>query len=80
MFSKLTLRPVMGTDNFLRGDQDYLYEVDGLPVGERALVGERASSHRWEILRNKDGAKGEWTGDYKSAEDALAALQKEFEK
>ena len=56
-----------------------MYQVDGLPRGERALVGERAGSHRWEILRNKDGEKGDWTGDYNSAEDALAALQKEFE-
>lgn len=35
--------------------------------------------YRWQVLRVKKGVQGQWTGDYKTAQDALAALQKEFD-
>jgi hypothetical protein len=80
MSTTLTLRPISGTENFQQGDHVYQYEVNGLPPGERFLVGEDVASRRWQILRTKDVVHGDWTGGYKSAEDALEAIQKEFEK
>jgi hypothetical protein len=76
--TKLKLRPISGTQNFQHGDHTYQYEVDGLPLGERASIAEDGVSHRWQILRTKDGVQGNWTGDYETAVDALAALQEEF--
>jgi hypothetical protein len=60
------------------------YEViddeSGKQVG--SIDNERASSlpASWQISRVKDGASsGEPTGDYATAEDALAAFQREFD-
>jgi hypothetical protein len=75
---KLTLRLSQRTHNFEKGDYDSLYDVCGLPTGERASVAENAKSRRWQILRTKDAATGDWTGDYETAQDALAVLQKEY--
>jgi hypothetical protein len=71
----LTLRPKAATNRFLGGDHTYLYEVDELPPGHRASIGENGMSHRWQILRTIDGNQGDWMGRYRSAEDALGALQ-----
>ena len=55
----------------------FQYEVRGLPPGEEAQIG--LDGERWRILRFKGGAKqGDWAGDYKSENEALAALQKEY--
>jgi hypothetical protein len=52
------------------------YKVLGLPTGEQAWIAE--FDNHWQILRaNKEG-QGDWTGDYKTAEDALASLQREI--
>ena len=58
------------------------HRVDGLLPGEEAWIANFGSSHHetWRILRTKDGVKGDWTGTYKSAENALAVLRKEFQK
>jgi len=32
------------------------------------------------ILRTKNGIQGSWTGDYETAEEALAVLQKEYDE
>ena len=55
----------------------YRYDVRGLPPGEQADIAQ--FDHRWKILRMKNSVRGEWTGDYVTAEDAFAALQKEYE-
>jgi len=34
---------------------------------------------RWKILRMNDAIQGSWMGDYETAEEALAVLQKEYE-
>ena len=76
----LTLRAVMGYGEGLdlRDWKKIIkYEVCGLPPGEEAWIADM--DHRWQILRAKNGVSGEWAGDYKSAEDALAVLQKEFD-
>jgi hypothetical protein len=33
---------------------------------------------QWQILRVRDDVQGEWTGDYRSAEEALASLEREI--
>lgn len=53
------------------------YEVEPLPPGERASIAKH--HHTWQILRTRNGVQGDWTGGYKTAEDALASLQKEFD-
>lgn len=56
------------------------YEVCGLPEGHGALI--KNLDHPrdlWSILRFRNGImQGEHTGSYRSAEDALAALQEEY--
>ena len=56
----------------------YQYRVGGLPAGEEAWIAE-FPHEGWRILRSKSGVQGEWTGHYKSADDALETLQKEFD-
>jgi hypothetical protein len=51
----------------------FQYEVKGLPEGEEAWIAE--FNHRWRILRRTNELQEGWTGDYKSADDALAALK-----
>jgi hypothetical protein len=53
-----------------------LYEVDGLPEGHQAFVAR--ISRRWQILRFEQESSGEWSGDFSTSEDALAALQTIF--
>ena len=57
-------------------DEVYSYEVTGLPHGEEAWIS--LFKQLWQILRVRNGLQGEWTGEYESAEAALAALQAEF--
>lgn len=54
------------------------YKVHGLPSGEEAWIVDL--TRHWQILRMKDGIKGDWTGNYTNPEDALTVLQKEFEQ
>ena len=54
------------------------YVVRGLPAGEEALISDFGAS--WLILRIKDGiAQGDWAGNYKRENEALEALQKEYD-
>jgi hypothetical protein len=56
------------------------YRVDGLPPEERAFItnfGE-APEDSWRIFHTKRGIDAHWEGDYKTADDALAALQNEY--
>ena len=47
-------------------------------IGE--MEGHHLDGHHWQILLTKDGVPGNWEGDYKSREEALAVVRKEFEK
>jgi len=49
------------------------FEVFGLPELQRAWVA--TDSHIWQVLRAANGVYGEWSGRYKSSEEALASLQ-----
>jgi hypothetical protein len=48
------------------------YRVLGLPPGQEADIVN--IHHRWQILRTIDGIAGHWTGQFTSAEGALAGL------
>jgi hypothetical protein len=54
----------------------YRYEVQGLPDDSRASIADFSGT--WKILRLGDNP-GNWTGQYSSAREALAALQKEMD-
>jgi len=68
---RISRGPVYGTG------PSYRYEVQGLPDGEEADIAE--FDKRWKILKVQNGVQGKWTGDYSTADEALAALQKEFD-
>jgi hypothetical protein len=57
------------------------YRVDGLPPEEKAYIanfGGFPCEDRWRVFHIKRGIKAHWDGDYKTADDALAALQSEI--
>jgi hypothetical protein len=76
----LTLRPIgrsgEGSDSS-EWTHIYQYEVLGLPMEQRATIAEM-EGRKWKTLRTEDGVQGSWTGEYETAEDALAALQREI--
>jgi hypothetical protein len=52
------------------------YEVAGLPPD---LAVEIAEMHGcWQLLVVRDGMRGEWQGDFESADAALAAIEREL--
>jgi hypothetical protein len=53
------------------------YRVGGLPAGQQAHLSSRDPGHSWQVLRIRNGIQSDWKGEYASADDALAALQKE---
>ena len=56
------------------------YRVGGMPDGKTARIANFGASNRneWRIMRiNADNTHTDWTGDYESVEDALAALQQD---
>ena len=83
---KLSLRVRFGPPyDPLLGSEPLQYEVVGLPPNLVVWIGRRLSPPigRWQIMRvgveeNGSWVKGFWTGDYDSAEAALAALQAEL--
>jgi hypothetical protein len=57
------------------------YRVGGLPPEERAFIanfGAFPCEDSWRVFRTKRGIDPRWNGDYKTADDALAALQIEY--
>lgn len=62
-------------------DEVFQYEVRGLPPGEQAWISNFGGPYdqEWKILRAKGGVQSDWTGEYESAEAALAVIQKEYE-
>lgn len=54
------------------------YRVGGLPDGTTFRIANFGAPTRneWRIMRiNADNTQTDWTGDYESVEDALAAVQ-----
>jgi hypothetical protein len=56
------------------------YRVGGLPPGERAFIANFKNAHEdsWRVFHTKRGIDAHWKGDYKTVDDALAALQNEY--
>lgn len=53
-----------------------MYEVKGLPTGQRVRVKEH--HRRWQILRSAGEDGSQWEGDFDSQEAVLAALHAEY--
>jgi len=53
-----------------------MYDVDGMPVGQRALIAVFGRS--WRILRIVDDVPGTWVGNFDSPQAAVAALAREL--
>ena len=71
----LTMRAYMhfhGGPNLLTNRRAIAYEVDGLPVGERAWIAE--IRHSWCILRETGGVLGHWSGEHATANEALSVV------
>lgn len=58
-------------------DTSYEYDVRNLPLGERAVIANFGGSNEahWKILQVHGEVREDWTGDYSSENEALAALQ-----
>ena len=75
----VTLRPIPPSGDVLdESDHVYLYEVVGLPPGELALIAETGDNGRWQVSHTKNSVLGDWMGNYRTAEDALAVHQKQL--
>ena len=58
------------------------YHVGGMPDGRTARIANFGAPNRndWRIMRiNADNTQTDWTGHYDTIEDALAALQQDYE-
>jgi hypothetical protein len=55
------------------------YRVGGLPREERAFIANFGGGYKdsWRVFHTKRGIDAHWKGDFKTADDALAALQNE---
>jgi hypothetical protein len=53
------------------------YRIEGPSPDDEAFIANFGSRNHdsWKVLRVKDGADGDWTGDYGSADEAFAVLQ-----
>ena len=53
------------------------YRVGGMPPHESAYIANFKKGHEdsWRVFHYKRGIDAHWKGDYKTADDALAALQ-----
>jgi hypothetical protein len=56
------------------------YRVVGMPAGEEARIANYGAPNRndWRIMRISGDKQSGWTGNYESAEAALAVLQSEY--
>ncbi len=57
------------------------YRGGGLPPEERAFIanfGGFPCEESWRVFHTKKGIDAHWSGDHKTADDALAALQNEY--
>jgi hypothetical protein len=64
------------------GGQVIGYRVTGMPNGMTARIANFAAptGSDWRIMRiNADNRQTDWTGHYKAAEEAFAALQQDCE-
>jgi hypothetical protein len=52
-------------------DHVYQYAVNGLPVGEEALIAE--NQDHWQFLRISQGEQGKWTREYEGPDRGSVA-------
>jgi hypothetical protein len=72
----LTLHPYMyffDGPNLNNNRRAFAFEVIGLPEREQARIAQ--FRHKWKVLRTTDGVSGEWSGQFRSLDEALASLQ-----
>lgn len=75
----LTLRQaayLRGGDRYGHGPQKF--EVEGLPEGDTASISNHDVLKGWQIQISVNDVLGEWTGSFRTKEDALAALEKTY--
>lgn len=56
----------------------HVYKVIGLPAEQQAYL-ELKFGRGWQIQRRTKGTPGAWHGEYRSADDAIAALRGEID-
>jgi hypothetical protein len=81
---KLILKPVARSRNGIEYGTGavMLYEVEGLPEGQKISIRNvRAESQEpmWQVGGHTTGHPTKWTGAFKTAEEALAQLQREID-
>jgi hypothetical protein len=73
---KLSLRlNVTQGDGRPTGTDPFEYDVLGLPLGEAAQIRNFRGDTGWRVFRMKNDVLGQWGGPYKSADEALIALE-----
>jgi hypothetical protein len=58
------------------------FQVGGMPDGKTARIANFGAPNRndWQILRiNVDNTQGDWTGHYRSVEEALAVIEQDYD-
>lgn len=82
MTSLLWLQPVGTIRNVNDPQSEFVYQhrVQHGPSGEEIFIVQLFNPETWLILRGNSGNSGTWTGSYASPQDALSALQEEFER
>ncbi len=72
--SRSRIGPIMGTGPVIE------YRGGTLPVGEEAFIANfgNLNEDRWRIRHSKGDVDHPWIGDYKTADEALAALQQGY--
>lgn len=69
----LTLREKMWRgEGSVLGVEPIGFEVLGLPESQQAWIVD--DSHSWQVLRATNGVQDDWSGQFKSAEEALGSL------
>jgi hypothetical protein len=63
----------------MKGGRIFRYSVHGLPLGSGAMIHDdgTAENPRWHIIRIEGDKWGDPSGDFKSADEALAILESE---
>ena len=58
----------------------FQYRVGCLPPGDKAFIANfcGGSDDSWRIHHTKGGVASSWDGDYKTADEALTELQKQY--
>ena len=78
MLTKSELASI-GDGGKLTNSTVFMYRVFGITGEDVYLWNPSAHTPSWQIRRFKDDKKTDWYGDHATADEALAALQKEVD-